>query len=299
MDNQTQPNVLPFQPQKQTPILPTTNWAKILFFIIFGLIIIVASFFAGFQIGKKQTVIVNPPTINKVLYPSFTPTPTSPIHVGNAIIPPIPTISQISVCNSLPSALFSSPNTEAKQLCQVIELRTRDLLLATYNLHHLLREIQNGQIQQVGMNRINDLNGNLTSIWLNLASYGLGTDPYVDIHIFFSGSAFSDAPLSPSFGLPTQYRLVGMPRLYNQYLEKSSLSLTEITARQTKFLQLVQPYSNPSVFPFKNFYERAYFSYRNNQLLESAQYQEDLKVLDTWLTDLEKALMKIPSFLSS
>lgn len=299
MDNPTQPDIAPFQPQTQTPTLPATNWAKILFSIIFGLIIIVASVFAGIQIGKKQIVTVNTQALNKVLYPSFTPTPTSPIHVGNAIIPPIPTISQISVCSPLSTALFSAPNTEAKQLCQVIELRTRDLLLSTYNLHHLLREIQNGQIQQVGMNRINDLNGNLTSIWLNLASYGLGTDPYVDIHIFFSGSAFSDAPLSPSFGLPTQYRLIGMPRLYNQYLEKSNLPLTEITARQIKFLQLVQTYSNPSVFPFKNFYERAYFNYRNNELLESTQYQEDLKALDTWLTDLEKVLEKIPSFLGS
>ena len=56
MDNQTQPNISSFQPQPQTqtPTLPLTNWGKVLLFILFGLVIIVGSVFAGIQIGKNQ-----------------------------------------------------------------------------------------------------------------------------------------------------------------------------------------------------------------------------------------------------
>lgn len=56
MENQTQPNIPPFQPQTQTPTLPPTNWVKVLIFVIFGLAAIAGSTFIGVQIGKKQIV---------------------------------------------------------------------------------------------------------------------------------------------------------------------------------------------------------------------------------------------------
>jgi len=91
MDNQTQPNIPPFQPQKQTSNLPSTNWVKVLLLIIIGLIAIAASVFVGIQIGKKQITnqqpIIKQPTlfptqtiVNQVIIPTTTlttkPNPT-------------------------------------------------------------------------------------------------------------------------------------------------------------------------------------------------------------------------------
>lgn len=68
MDNQTLPNIPPIQPLPQTPITSSANFSKILFFIIFGLIVIAGSVFAGIQIGKnqitKQQLITEQPTIS-------------------------------------------------------------------------------------------------------------------------------------------------------------------------------------------------------------------------------------------
>lgn len=85
MDNQTQPNIPPFQSQTQTPTLPLTNWFKILLFSIFGLIIIAGSIFAGIQIGKNQTPSQQPITeqsnispTQTVVYPTIIPTKSIP-----------------------------------------------------------------------------------------------------------------------------------------------------------------------------------------------------------------------------
>lgn len=297
MENETQQSIPPVQPlpQAPTPVPSPTNWLKILLFTVLGLVIVAGSVFAGIQIGKNQTFNSQP--LNTTPTPSSTPLPIQ--ASGSATIPPIPIISQISVCSPLSISLFPTLNPDARQICQIIELRTRDLLQATYNVHHLLREIQNGQIQQKGLNKVNDLNNNLVGLWLNIAGYGLGTDPYVNIHIMVSGSASSDARAAPSYGLSGGYITIGVPRLYNQYIESSSLSLQEIQRKETAFTLSVQPYANPAEYPFKDFFNRAYFSYRENKLLDSAEYKEDLRVIDVWVTSLEKVLEQIPSFLSS
>lgn len=95
MENQTQPNIPPFQPQTQTPTLPPTNWVKVLLFVIFGLAAIAGSIFIGVQIGKKQIVkqqptteqsniiptqtVANQEVISTTMEPSLTTNPTAPI----------------------------------------------------------------------------------------------------------------------------------------------------------------------------------------------------------------------------
>lgn len=79
MDNQTQPNISSFQ--TQTPTLPSTNWAKVLLFVVFGLTVIAGSVFVGIQIGKNQTIkqqqpITEQPTNN--LTQIVTESPASP-----------------------------------------------------------------------------------------------------------------------------------------------------------------------------------------------------------------------------
>ncbi|MDP3998337.1 MAG: hypothetical protein Q8P89_01835 [bacterium] len=56
MENEIQPNTPPVQPQLQssTPIIPSTNWSKILLFMVLGLVIVSGSLFVGIQIGKNQ-----------------------------------------------------------------------------------------------------------------------------------------------------------------------------------------------------------------------------------------------------
>lgn len=78
MDNQTQPNIPPFQSQTQTPVSPSINWAKLLLFILSGLVIVTGSVFIGIQIGKNQ-ITNSPSTIKKLTTPPIqletTPTP--------------------------------------------------------------------------------------------------------------------------------------------------------------------------------------------------------------------------------
>lgn len=305
MDNQTHPNTV--QPMPQAPVTPSTNWLKILLLILSGLIVAAGSVFAGIQIGKNQITNQQSITEQPTIFPTqtyiqvsstITPTPILP-KVINATILPIPTLSLTSACNSKPNSLFPTPNPEALKVCQVIELRARDLLQASYNLHYLLKEIQNGQIKSSGPhNKLNSLSGELIELWLNIVGYGLGTDPYTGIQIMLGTSSFKEAAGSPSYGLGG-YTGIGMPRLYNRFLENSSLSAQELQRRETNFLLLVQPYSNPSQFPFRDFEDRAYNSYRENRLLTSPQYTADLKLIDEWLTKLEKSLLQIPTFLGS
>lgn len=96
MDNQAQPNVPPFQPQPQTqtPTTSPTNWSKTLFFIIFGLIVVAGSVFAGIQIGKNQITKQQPITEQPTISPTQTvvnsiriPTITIPMEPNSTIDP--------------------------------------------------------------------------------------------------------------------------------------------------------------------------------------------------------------------
>ena len=82
MDNQTQPNIPPFQSQTQVPVLPSTNWVKVLLFILLGLIIVAGSIYAGIQIGKNQ--IIKQQSINEQSTISLTQT-----VVNQEIVPTI------------------------------------------------------------------------------------------------------------------------------------------------------------------------------------------------------------------
>ena len=114
--------------------------------------------------------------------------------------------------------------------CQVIESRVRDLFQTTRNTRNLLIEVKNKQIDQLNspLNKVNNLKNELTSLWLKIAGYGLGTDPFVNQHIFFSSSGFSEAKPSSSYGLSSDYIQIGIPRLYDQFLANSKLSEQEI-----------------------------------------------------------------------
>lgn len=89
MDNQTQPNIPPLQPQPQTPTLPSINWVKIILFVLLGLIIVASSIYAGIQIGKNKT----PNQQSVAVQPTASPTqimvrPTaSPTNVSSTINP--------------------------------------------------------------------------------------------------------------------------------------------------------------------------------------------------------------------
>jgi hypothetical protein len=96
MENEVQSNTPPTQPKPQTlPIVPpSTNWSKILLFIVFGLIIIAGSVFVGIQIGKNQ--ITNRHLINEQ--------PT---------IPPIQAITTPTALPTIPSST-ANPTTNWK-----------------------------------------------------------------------------------------------------------------------------------------------------------------------------------------
>ncbi|PIP64016.1 hypothetical protein COY89_01410 [Candidatus Roizmanbacteria bacterium CG_4_10_14_0_8_um_filter_36_36] len=83
MENQTYQNTPQIRPQSQASIPSTSNWSKIILFVIFGLAVAIGLVLLGIQIGKKQ--ISKPITIS--LQPTFFPTPTT---VNPTTIPTIP-----------------------------------------------------------------------------------------------------------------------------------------------------------------------------------------------------------------
>ena len=74
MENEIQPNVPPVQPSPQTPILiptqPSTNWSKILLFVVLGLVTVAGLVFIGIQIGKNQTFNQQPITVQPTTIPT-------------------------------------------------------------------------------------------------------------------------------------------------------------------------------------------------------------------------------------
>jgi len=85
MENEIQPNSPPIQPIPQAPVSPTTNWKKIILFILLGMVVVAMSVFVGIQIGRNQITnqqpIVGQPTISPTqteVNPTDLPT-TNPI----------------------------------------------------------------------------------------------------------------------------------------------------------------------------------------------------------------------------
>lgn len=72
MENQIQSNTPPIKPVSQASISPSTNWQKVLIFVLLGLVVIAGSVFAGIQIGKNQISNQQPISIQ----PTATPTQT-------------------------------------------------------------------------------------------------------------------------------------------------------------------------------------------------------------------------------
>jgi hypothetical protein len=71
--------------------------------------------------------------------------------------------------------------TEIKQVREVARLRCADLLQRAQNTLAILREVRKGKAAGGKLlNQINDLNNNLTALWMTVAGYGLGRDPYLD-----------------------------------------------------------------------------------------------------------------------
>ena len=182
--------------------------------------------------------------------------------------------------------------TEIKQIGEVAKLRTADLQQRTKNTHAVLREVMGGKlVGRALQSKINDLNNDLTSLWIKMASFGLGRDPYLD-NIQLSDSGFSRASAPPDHGIPGPYVSLGFPRLHERFLEASGAKGKAADTKKVEFKNLVHPYSNPAVYTHRDFNERAYNEYRNGMNLFTPQYTADLKALDQWLTDLERVLEK-------
>jgi cell division septum initiation protein DivIVA len=186
--------------------------------------------------------------------------------------------------------------SEIKKVREAAKLRSADLLQRAQNTHAILREVMNGRVAGRALqNKINDLNNDLTALWLKVAGYGLGRDPYLE-RIQLSDSGSSEAKLPPDYGIRGPYVGIGLPRLHERFLEASGVKGRAAEKASTDFKKLVQVYSNPAVYQHRDFYERAYGEYREGKGLFTPQYVADLKTVDRWLTDLEAVLGKVPGY---
>lgn len=80
MENPIQPNVPPAQSLPKALVSSSTNWSKILLFILLGLVVISGSVFIGVQIGKKQISNPQPITVQPTPIPTTTlPSPTTAV----------------------------------------------------------------------------------------------------------------------------------------------------------------------------------------------------------------------------
>lgn len=81
MENKIQPNIPPVQLAPQSlasvPTPPSTNWSKILIFIVLVLIVVSGSIFIGIQIGKNQVRNTNPITVLPTISPTYLPVITN------------------------------------------------------------------------------------------------------------------------------------------------------------------------------------------------------------------------------
>lgn len=188
---------------------------------------------------------------------------------------------------TLPSSL------KADDFAEVIRLRIDDLSKTARSLKTLTDEIKAGKVEQPGpLNRINDLNNYLAELWFRIAGYGLGAEPYLE-NISVSSSGFSRAHLPPDYGINGVPTSMGIPRLYAKYLE---LTEKNAKARDSKYRELsavVRSYETPAVYPHRDFYERAYASYRQGKELDSARFRDDVTSVDAWLVRLNEDLGKV------
>jgi hypothetical protein len=135
----------------------------------------------------------------------------------------------------------------------------------------------------------------LTGLWVRLAGYGLGAEPYLD-DIRVSDSGSTRGRPAPDYGIPGLYVGIGLPRLHERFLEASGVKDKAAEKARAEFKKLVAGYSNPAVYHHRAFYERAYGEYRAGKGLFTPQYETDLKAVDQWLTDLETVLGKLPGY---
>jgi hypothetical protein len=70
MENEIQPNTPPIQSIPQAPVSPTTNWIKIILFILLGVLVIAVSVFIGIQIGRNQVSSQQPVAIQATASPT-------------------------------------------------------------------------------------------------------------------------------------------------------------------------------------------------------------------------------------
>jgi hypothetical protein len=186
--------------------------------------------------------------------------------------------------------------TEVKYISEVAKLRIADLQQRAANTHAILREVMGGKLAGQALHtRINDLNNELATLWVKMASYGLGRDPYLD-NLQLSDSGFTRVSSPPDHGIPGPYVALGLPRLHERLLEASGVKGKAAEAKQAAFTKLVQSYSNPGVYTHRDFNERAYNDYRRGINLFTPQYMADLKTLDQWLTELEGVLDRLPVY---
>jgi hypothetical protein len=186
--------------------------------------------------------------------------------------------------------------TEMRNVREVAKLRSADLLQSAQNTHALLRQVMKNKAEwNTRFTDITDLYNRLSDLWLELAGYGVGRDPYLDpIRLDDTGVGRVKPP--PEFGIPGPYVEMGLPRLYERFLEASGVTGEAAEKRHSDFKKLVQDYSNPELYPHRAFSQRAYAEYRVGQQLFTPQYVADLKSLDLWLAQLETVLGKVPEY---
>jgi hypothetical protein len=191
---------------------------------------------------------------------------------------------------------ISDNAVEINNVREVAKLRSADLLQRAQNTHAILREVmgRTDATQELKI-RINDLKNDLSALWIKLAGYGLGRDPYLD-NIQLSASGFSQAKPPPDHGIPGPYPAIGLPRLHERFLEASGVKGKAAEKMGSDFKKLVHSYSNPAVYQHRAFEERANMEYREGRGLSSPQYHANSQALDQWLTDLEAVLNKVPAF---
>ncbi len=163
--------------------------------------------------------------------------------------------------------------------------RVSDISTRCDNLLLLAKEIEKGQIGEAAPhNRVNDLNNGVVDLWRKAAGYGIGADPYTD-HIQVSGSGFVVPEVGSDFGVDPRLRAIGLPRLL---AECSKVRSSDFSA--DVLVQTLSNFSNPQIYPQRQFNERAYDQYRNGVNIGSQQFSGDLRQLSEWLARLRAAL---------
>jgi hypothetical protein len=179
---------------------------------------------------------------------------------------------------------------------EVVQLRCADLLRRAQDTHEILREIMKEKVAGKAFQiKFYSMDRKLSELWGTLATYGLGTDPYLD-NIRLPASGFGRPKPPSDFGIPGPYVEIGLPRLHERFLEASGVRGEAAEKLRSDFKKLVWDYRFPEVFPHQDYGDHNYQEYRFGKGLFTPQYQADLQTLDKWLTDLENVLAKVPGY---